>query len=128
MSEEQTMDQDAAAAEWEAALEEQGGAASVELNELTDTGAASSDARFDAVMDIPVRVTLEVGGTDLPIRNLLQLSQGSVIELDRIAGESLDVRVNGTLIAHGEVVVVNDRYGIRLTDIISPEERVKSLR
>jgi flagellar motor switch protein FliN/FliY len=71
---------------------------------------------------------MEVGGTEIAIRNLLQLSQGSVIELDRVAGEPLDVKVNGTLIAHGEVVVVNDRYGIRLTDVISPQERIRRLK
>jgi len=130
------MNQDDAAAEWEAALEEQGASATVEdtnienikLNELSDTSEVIADRKFDVIMDVPVRLTLEVGGTDIPIRNLLQLSQGSVVELDRIAGESLDVKINGQLIAHGEVVVVNDRYGIRLTDIISPQERVKSLQ
>jgi flagellar motor switch protein FliN/FliY len=71
---------------------------------------------------------MQVGQTDIPISNLLQLNQGSVIELDRVAGEPLDVMVNGTLIAHGEVVVVNDRYGIRLTDVISPQERIKRLK
>ena len=71
---------------------------------------------------------MEVGSTDIAIRSLLQLSQGSVVELDRVAGEPLDVKVNGTLIAHGEVVVVNDKYGIRLTDVISPQERIKRLR
>jgi flagellar motor switch protein FliN/FliY len=73
-------------------------------------------------------MTMEVGGTEIPIRNLLQLNQGSVIELDRVAGEPLDVKINGTLIAHGEVVVVNDRYGIRLTDVISPQERIRRLK
>ncbi|SVJ81627.1 Flagellar motor switch protein FliN [Klebsiella pneumoniae] len=71
---------------------------------------------------------MEVGHTDISIRNLLQLNQGSVIELDRLAGEPLDVLVNGTLIAHGEVVVVNEKFGIRLTDVISPSERIKKLR
>ena len=73
-------------------------------------------------------LSMEVGQTDIPISNLLQLNQGSVIELDRVAGEPLDVMINGTLIAHGEVVVVNDRYGIRLTDVISPQERIKRLK
>jgi flagellar motor switch protein FliN/FliY len=72
--------------------------------------------------------SMEVGSTDINIRNLLQLNQGSVIELDRLAGEPLDVLVNGTLIAHGEVVVVNEKFGIRLTDVISPSERIKKLR
>ena len=73
-------------------------------------------------------MSMEVGNTDITIRNLLQLNQGSVIELDRLAGEPLDVLVNGTLIAHGEVVVVNEKFGIRLTDVISPSERIKKLR
>ena len=71
---------------------------------------------------------MEIGRTRLPIRNLLRLNQGSVVELDRLAGEPLDVLVNGTLIAHGEVVVVNEKYGIRLTDVISPAERVRKLK
>ncbi|MCL4113796.1 UNVERIFIED_CONTAM: hypothetical protein GTU68_039867 [Idotea baltica] len=79
-------------------------------------------------MDIPVTISMEVGRSQISIRNLLQLNQGSVVELDRIAGESLDVMVNGTLIAHGEVVVVNDKFGIRLTDVISQTERIKKLR
>ncbi|MER8149684.1 flagellar motor switch protein FliN, partial [Acinetobacter baumannii] len=78
-------------------------------------------------MDIPVTISMEVGRSKISIRNLLQLNQGSVVELDRIAGESLDVMVNGTLIAHGEVVVVNDKFGIRLTDVISQTERIKKL-
>lgn len=77
-------------------------------------------------MDIPVTITMEVGHAKISIRNLLQLNQGSVIELERLAGEPLDVLVNGTLIAHGEVVVVNDKFGIRLTDVISQVERIKS--
>ncbi|MEP8020204.1 flagellar motor switch protein FliN [Vibrio parahaemolyticus] len=79
-------------------------------------------------MDIPVTISMEVGRSQISIRNLLQLNQGSVVELDRLAGESLDVLVNGTLIAHGEVVVVNDKFGIRLTDVISQTERIKKLR
>jgi len=79
------------------------------------------------ILDIPVRLSMEVGNTSISIRNLLQLGQGSVIELDRLAGEPLDVLVNGTLIAHGEVVVVNDKFGIRMTDVISPSERIKKL-
>jgi flagellar motor switch protein FliN/FliY len=76
----------------------------------------------------PGVISMEVGSTEINIRNLLQLNQGSVIELDRLAGEPLDVLVNGTLIAHGEVVVVNEKFGIRLTDVISPSERIKKLR
>lgn len=83
---------------------------------------------LDVIMDIPVRISMEVGNTEVSIRNLLQLNQGSVIELDRLAGEPLDVLVNGTLIAHGEVVVVNEKFGIRMTDVISPSERIKKLR
>ena len=83
---------------------------------------------LDVILDIQVSISMEVGNTDITIRNLLQLNQGSVIELDRLAGEPLDVLVNGTLIAHGEVVVVNEKFGIRLTDVISPSERIKKLR
>ena len=82
---------------------------------------------LDIIMDVPITISMEVGRTKAPIRNLLQLNQGSVIELDRVAGESLDVLVNGCLIAHGEVVVVNEKFGIRLTDIISVDERVKKI-
>lgn len=143
----ETEDQQALADEWAAAMEEQvsdeGGEAvdpdallaetgvtgdSVELDELTDEGTPVTDPKLDVILDIPVTLSMEVGQTDIPISNLLQLNQGSVIELDRVAGEPLDVMVNGTLIAHGEVVVVNDRYGIRLTDVISPQERIKRLK
>ena len=83
---------------------------------------------LDVILDIPVSISMEVGSADISIRNLLQLNQGSVVELDRLAGEPLDVLVNGTLIAHGEVVVVNEKFGIRVTDVISPSERIKKLR
>lgn len=83
---------------------------------------------LDVILDIPVTISMEVGSTEISIRNLLQLNQGSVVELDRLAGEPLDVLVNGTLIAHGEVVVVNEKFGIRLTDVISPSERIRKLR
>ena len=100
-----------------------------ELNELTDEGApANHDVNLEVILDVPVTLSMEVGSTEINIRNLLQLNQGSVIELDRLAGEPLDVLVNGTLIAHGEVVVVNEKFGIRLTDVISPSERIKKLR
>jgi flagellar motor switch protein FliN/FliY len=89
---------------------------------------APEDVNLEVVLDIPVTVSAEIGRTRIPIRSLLQLSQGSVVELDRLAGDPLDVFVNGTLIAHGEVVVVNEKFGIRLTDVISPSERVKKLR
>ncbi|EAR60571.1 flagellar motor switch protein FliN [Neptuniibacter caesariensis] len=141
----ETEDQQALADEWAAAMEEQGDTEesvdpdellaatgvtgdSVELDELQDEGTPVSDPKLDVILDIPVTLSMEVGQTDIPISNLLQLNQGSVIELDRVAGEPLDVMVNGTLIAHGEVVVVNDRYGIRLTDVISPQERIKRLK
>lgn len=92
-------------------------------------GPVSMDGpNLDVILDIPVSISMEVGSTDISIRNLLQLNQGSVVELDRLAGEPLDVLVNGTLIAHGEVVVVNEKFGIRLTDVISPSERIKKLR
>lgn len=84
--------------------------------------------RLEGILDIPVTISMEVGRSKINIRNLLQLNQGSVVELDRVAGEPLDVLVNGTLIAHGEVVVVNDKFGIRLTDVISQTERIKKLR
>ncbi len=86
------------------------------------------DVNLDVILDVPVTLSMEVGRTRIPIRNLLQLNQGSVVELDRAAGEPLDVYVNGTLIAHGEVVVVNEKFGIRLTDVISPQERIRKLR
>ena len=101
-----------------------------ELENLQDEGAPpdSEDVNLDVILDIPVNISMAVGHTKINIRNLLQLNQGSVVELDRLAGEPLDVLVNGTLIAHGEVVVVNEKYGIRLTDVISPAERIKKLK
>ena len=91
-------------------------------------GDGDADRNLDVILDIPVTLSMEIGRTRLPIRNLLQLNQGSVVELERLAGEPMDVLVNGTLIAHGEVVVINERYGIRLTDVVSPAERVRKLR
>ncbi len=90
-------------------------------------GVGGNDVNLDVVLDIPVTLAMEIGRTKISIRNLLQLNQGSVVELDRLAGEPMDVLVNGTLIAHGEVVVVNEKFGIRLTDVVSPSERVKRL-
>lgn len=84
--------------------------------------------KMDLILDIPVSVTVEIGRTKLTIRNLLQLNQGGIVPLDRLAGDPLDVLVNGTLVAHGEVVVVNDKFGVRLTDIVSKAERIKRLR
>ena len=104
------------------------------LNELDAVSGQSSDMPLtdnpdlEVVLDIPVKIAMEVGSTQITIRNLLQLNQGSVIELERLAGEPLDVLVNGTLIAHGEVVVVNEKFGIRVTDVISPSERIKKLK
>jgi flagellar motor switch protein FliN/FliY len=144
-------DQEKMAAEWAAAMSEQGvdanqddidalmnqsepppsrpAANAMPLDELKSSPkAAPGSPDMDVILDIPVRISMEVGNTQITIRNLLQLNQGSVIELDRLAGEPLDVLVNGTLIAHGEVVVVNEKFGIRMTDVISPSERIKKLR
>ena len=90
-------------------------------------GSGETTPDLDVILDIPVTISMEVGNTNIPIRNLLQLNQGSVVELDRLAGEPLDVLVNGTLIAHGEVVMVNDKFGIRLTDVVSPSERIRRI-
>ena len=105
-------------------------ARSAEFENLQDEsgGPASQDVNLEVILDVPVTLSMEVGRTRIPIRNLLQLNQGSVVELDRAAGEPLDVFVNGTLIAHGEVVVVNEKFGIRLTDVISPAERIRKLK
>jgi len=133
------VDQGSMADEWAAAMEEQvdidgegeEDVSAVDLDELIDDGGpvTTSDGQdLDVILDIPVSISMEVGRTAITIRNLLQLNQGSVIELDRLAGEPLDVLVNGTLVAHGEVVVVNEKFGIRMTDVISPAERIKKLR
>lgn len=87
-----------------------------------------SEGNLDSILDVPVTISMEVGRSHISIRDLLQLNQGAVVELDRLEGEPMDVLVNGTLIAQGEVVVVNDKFGIRLTDIIRPGDRVKKLR
>lgn len=124
-----------AEADWGDALKEQqaaerSGYASAEFPELGAGKSGSTgvdEVKLDVILDVPVTVSLEIGRTKINIRNLLQLNQGSVVELDRFAGEPMDVLVNGTLVAHGEVVVVNDKFGIRLTDIISPSERVRKL-
>ncbi len=152
--EETSPEEQALADEWAAALAESGDEASQDdidammnqsaaaaappaqrapLEEFGSTPYASSPVtldgpNLDVILDIPVSISMEVGSTNISIRNLLQLNQGSVVELDRLAGEPLDVLVNGTLIAHGEVVVVNEKFGIRLTDVISPSERIKKLR
>ncbi|MNZ72251.1 Flagellar motor switch protein FliN [compost metagenome] len=145
-------EEQALADEWAAALEETGDAGQADIDALlaADVGGGAGSNRLpmeefgssprsneqvtldgpnlDVILDIPVTIAMEVGSTEINIRNLLQLNHGSVIELDRLAGEPLDVLVNGTLIAHGEVVVVNEKFGIRLTDVISPSERIKKLR
>ncbi len=119
---------------WAEAMDEQAdakeAAEAVELEELHEDAPISSEEKrkLDTILDIPVTISMEVGRSNISIRNLLQLNQGSVVELDRVAGEALDVLVNGTLIAHGEVVVVNDKFGIRLTDVISQIERIKKLK
>ena len=134
----QQSEEEAMADEWAAAMEEQDEAESsakdnsiesVDLEEFdNDPLTARSDSpELEIILDIPVTISMEVGSTSITIRNLLQLNQGSVIELDRLAGEPLNVLVNGTLIAHGEVVVVNEKFGIRMTDVISPSERIKKL-
>lgn len=95
-------------------------------NTLLNQG--TENDKMDLILDIPVSVTVEIGRTKMSIRNLLQLNQGSIVTLDRMASDPLDVLVNGTLVAHGEVVVVNDRFGVRLTDIVSKSERIKRLK
>ncbi|HIV70005.1 MAG TPA: flagellar motor switch protein FliN [Candidatus Aquabacterium excrementipullorum] len=133
-------EQDAMAAEWAAALEQQ--ASSGTASEVTDAAPQMTPATFanfspapanpagndlNMILDIPVQLTVELGRTRIPIKNILQLAQGSVVELDAMAGEPMDVLVNGFLIAQGEVVVVNDKFGIRLTDIVTPSERMRRL-
>ncbi|MDH3747782.1 MAG: flagellar motor switch protein FliN [Gammaproteobacteria bacterium] len=104
-------------------------AAQYSPDELSDAGQAteSSEVNLELVLDIPVNVCLRVGSTEISIRDLVKLVEGSVIALDRDANEPMDVLVNGTLIAHGEIVVVDDRFGIRLTDVVSPLERIEKL-
>jgi flagellar motor switch protein FliN/FliY len=129
MSEDST--QTIAEDDWAAAMAEQATTAKVEPDifpELSGTPPANGIASdIDMILDIPVLMTVELGRTKIAIRNLLQLAQGSVVELDGLAGEPMDVLVNGTLIAQGEVVVVNDKFGVRLTDIITPAERIRKL-
>jgi len=123
-------DQEDMADDWAAAMEEQN-IDPADLDELVDEGERQTvnedNPDLDVILDIPVQISMVVGATQINIRNLLQLNQGSVIELDRLAGEPLDVLVNNTLIAHGEVVVVNERFGIRLTDVVSAAERIRKL-
>lgn len=107
----------------------------VEIDELADQVKAGDNAlnklkiqNLDFILDIPLKVTVELGRTQILIKDLLQLGQGSVLELDKLAGEPLEILVNGKLVAKGEVVVVNEKFGIRLTDIISPIERIETLK
>ena len=121
-------EEDLMADAWAAALEEQARPAVLDEFDTDAPITAEERRKLDTILDIPVTIAMEVGRSQINIRNLLQLNQGSVVELDRVAGEPLDVLVNGTLIAHGEVVVVNDKFGIRLTDVISQTERIKKLK
>lgn len=131
--------------DWAAAMAEQGAAESAanqeggaekagyekaEFDDLASQPVAqgAGEANLDVILDIPVTLSMEIGRTEITINDLLQLGQGSVVELERLAGEPMDVMVNGTLIAHGEVVVVDEKFGIRLTDVISPTERIKKLK
>ncbi|MCA1248642.1 flagellar motor switch protein FliN [Massilia sp. MS-15] len=130
--------------DWGAAIAEQAAAEAAALERQQQTAASTATAAvfkdfsnkgarndtpndIDFILDIPVQLTVELGRTKIAIKNLLQLAQGSVVELDGLAGEPMDVLVNGCLIAQGEVVVVNDKFGIRLTDIITPSERIRKL-
>jgi len=142
MATEPMSDDDAMAAEWAAALAESKPSSSDDgmSSTLTETVAPASFTNFastegltgagndlNMILDIPVQLTVELGRTRIPIKHILQLAQGSVVELDALAGEPMDVLVNGFLIAQGEVVVVNDKFGIRLTDIVTPSERMRRL-
>ncbi len=118
-------------ADWGAALAEQTAAQPVQMPVFDTSGDASIQPaanNLDMILDIPVNLTVELGRTKIAIRNLLQLAQGSIVELEGLAGEPMNVLVNGTLVAQGEVVVVNDKFGIRLTDIITPSERIRKLQ
>lgn len=131
-TEEQVSEDDWAAAMGEQAAVEGGAAAAAKPADIFEqfSGGTESPATpqgFDMILDIPVNLTVELGRTKISIRNLLQLAHGSVVELEGLAGEPMDVLVNGTLIAQGEVVVVNEKFGIRLTDVITPQERIRKL-
>ena len=146
MADDDLIDEDGAISEddWAAAMAEQTTlAADTASSSAAASGSTPSAAVFpsfgggenapglmnelDMILDIPVQITVELGRTKITIKNLLQLAHGSVVELDAMAGEPMDVLVNGTLIAQGEVVVVNDKFGIRLTDIVNPSERMRKL-
>jgi flagellar motor switch protein FliN/FliY len=119
--------------DWGAAMAEQAAAPAAQVSNAAfkefSGGATRGETNndIDFILDIPVQLTVELGRTKIAIKNLLQLAQGSVVELDGMAGEPMDVLVNGCLIAQGEVVVINDKFGIRLTDIITPSERIRKL-
>lgn len=122
---------------WGAALNEQAEETSTGNEEMdaasfealkANRGDSKEKVDLDILLDVPVTLQLEIGRAKVTIRNLLSYTQGSVIEMDRLAGEPLDLLVNGTLIAHGEVVVINDKFGVRLTDVVSPQERIKKLK
>lgn len=143
MSEPNTAEQDAMADEWAAALAQQKDAGSTGMSgevlaeaesvapaaftNFAPTTGSTAGNDINMILDIPVQLTVELGRTRIPIKHILQLAQGSVVELDALAGEPMDVLVNGYLIAQGEVVVVNDKFGIRLTDIVTPSERMRRL-
>ncbi len=130
-------EQDDMAAEWAAALAEAkpdvasevqpDQATPVAFNDFAAAAGPTAVNDINMILDIPVQLTVELGRTRIPIKHILQLAQGSVVELDALAGEPMDVLVNGYLIAQGEVVVVNDKFGIRLTDIVTPSERMRRL-
>ena len=138
-------DEDRQAAEWAAALDDDKPTGHEVASEVTNAAESVAPATFanfaptaagaaagagndiNMILDIPVQLTVELGRTKIPIKHILQLAQGSVVELDALAGEPMDVLVNGYLIAQGEVVVVNDKFGIRLTDIVTPSERLRRL-
>jgi flagellar motor switch protein FliN/FliY len=135
-------EEDKMAAEWAAALAEakpaaedvasevalpQESVAPAEFTKFNNTPVSAAGNDLNMILDIPVQLTVELGRTRIPIKHILQLAQGSVVELETLAGEPMDVLVNGFLIAQGEVVVVNDKFGIRLTDIVTPSERMRRL-
>ena len=132
-----TSEEDAMAAEWAAALAESKPEVASEVQtdqvapaafqNFSPTAASTAGNDINMILDIPVQLTVELGRTRIPIKHILQLAQGSVVELEAMAGEPMDVLVNGYLIAQGEVVVVNDKFGIRLTDIVTPSERMRRL-
>lgn len=133
MSTEDT-NQNAVADDWAQALEEQSRTEQTNAAPAFDSDATPADPRpagggqmqdIQMVLDIPIQLSVELGRTKVPIKHILQLAQGSIVELDALAGEPMDVLVNGYLIAQGEVVVVNEKFGIRLTDIVTPSERMR---